>query len=940
MLDKPGVPLKKQRTLLSAPFCRAKELADTLVAIRSEGSSAVFLTSESGFGASTILRELVTVAEPHVAVLMLHGSQSLAKIPYGVMAPFLPITGTAEISIRMFVLRAVLTELRSRQKNLNPGQFDSRDNEDDPLFQKRESGEDLPLIVIDDAHSIDSATAELIVSLVRSGTVNLVASHSIRHKLPAPLPRLWTGGFAEDIVLRPLDQAAAHGFCEAMLGGPVLQATGWLFWSSSGGNPLLLRLLVKQTIDQGHLVQRRGVWVAEPNTPIRGAALEEAVRSELRGLSPAASEALNLIALSEPVAQTLIENLTSTAAVSELLEIHVVHHGQGSSPNLILTNPIYGEVVREMVPVSQRRTLHDRLMAQIEDNPLNKEALLRRVVWAVEIGVSVPDEMLLSAAILASRMFQSKIALDLASNIRGQGFRLRADMVRARARYNLGDYHGALSLMEAVVQESGSLEELMFGSLLRAATRSALGMPVESLAREAAELRQRGVDMARLHPKEAESIQALSESGALLVELMALSRQGRYAEMTSPVEFLASGRGLSDAAAKLNRTMALTMDSERLSAQGFPEQGMARAFEAFSIEHSEDSDVFFLPETILLRLLAATMCCGDWKAAAKILEEFSLEAGPVFYSFGGGANVVRGMAFLRGGKVSDALTELVAGIDALQLSDPQQLLGLCTAMASYAAARLGRLEEATQWAGSYVESTGIFLVLSHERAYIAAARFLLRDDGTDPIELFALADAARSDGSHTLELNSLAIALELGCHTVAPRLARVAASVEGAWAWALCQYAEALMVMDEHQILEAGVGLKEAGLLGFAERAFEIAAALQRKHGNTDVPGKPNALLDGDFEGPGVEILGDVLPAKGSTTAGRSFGKLTRREREVTWLAAEGSSDRAIAERLNLSVRTVEGHLHRAYVKLGIVGREELGGVLKDLTVKQQPPFD
>jgi DNA-binding NarL/FixJ family response regulator len=54
---------------------------------------------------------------------------------------------------------------------------------------------------------------------------------------------------------------------------------------------------------------------------------------------------------------------------------------------------------------------------------------------------------------------------------------------------------------------------------------------------------------------------------------------------------------------------------------------------------------------------------------------------------------------------------------------------------------------------------------------------------------------------------------------------------------------------------------------------------------------------------------------------------LTPREREVAQLAARGLSDRAIAERLVLSTRTVETHLTRTYAKLGLLGRVDLTSV-------------
>jgi DNA-binding CsgD family transcriptional regulator len=56
----------------------------------------------------------------------------------------------------------------------------------------------------------------------------------------------------------------------------------------------------------------------------------------------------------------------------------------------------------------------------------------------------------------------------------------------------------------------------------------------------------------------------------------------------------------------------------------------------------------------------------------------------------------------------------------------------------------------------------------------------------------------------------------------------------------------------------------------------------------------------------------------------RSADVLSEREHEVAALAAEGLTDREIAERLHLSRRTVENHMHRALRKLGVPGRKRL----------------
>ena len=51
---------------------------------------------------------------------------------------------------------------------------------------------------------------------------------------------------------------------------------------------------------------------------------------------------------------------------------------------------------------------------------------------------------------------------------------------------------------------------------------------------------------------------------------------------------------------------------------------------------------------------------------------------------------------------------------------------------------------------------------------------------------------------------------------------------------------------------------------------------------------------------------------------------LTAREREVVSLVAEGLPNKAIAARLGISARTIEGHLIHVFAKLGVTSRTEL----------------
>jgi DNA-binding CsgD family transcriptional regulator len=64
---------------------------------------------------------------------------------------------------------------------------------------------------------------------------------------------------------------------------------------------------------------------------------------------------------------------------------------------------------------------------------------------------------------------------------------------------------------------------------------------------------------------------------------------------------------------------------------------------------------------------------------------------------------------------------------------------------------------------------------------------------------------------------------------------------------------------------------------------------------------------------------------------------LTASERRVASMAAEGMTNKEIAQALFVTVRTVEAHLHHAYQKLDISSRTELAGMLRDTQRDDRP---
>ncbi|MTD46755.1 AAA family ATPase [Conexibacter sp. W3-3-2] len=141
-----------------------------------------------------------------------------------------------------------------------------------------------------------------------------------------------------------------------------------------------------------------------------------------------------------------------------------------------------------------------------------------------------------------------------------------------------------------------------------------------------------------------------------------------------------------------------------------------------------------------------------------------------------------------------------------------------------------------------------------------------------------------------------------------------------------------------------GAGLEEATeLLRGADARVELARTLT-------VRGR-RALEDGDLEGGrgqlrealdlsaagGAALVASraraALVASGARprrAAVSGLASLTERERRVATLAAEGRSNREIAEAEFCTVKTVEVHLTNAYRKLGVPGRAQLPDALAD----------
>jgi two-component system response regulator NreC len=75
---------------------------------------------------------------------------------------------------------------------------------------------------------------------------------------------------------------------------------------------------------------------------------------------------------------------------------------------------------------------------------------------------------------------------------------------------------------------------------------------------------------------------------------------------------------------------------------------------------------------------------------------------------------------------------------------------------------------------------------------------------------------------------------------------------------------------------------------------------------------------------PGPRVLHAVRVASRAVERRRDGDGLTPRERDVVRLIALGHTNAEVAERLSVSVRTIETHRHRILRRLGLSGRAQL----------------
>ncbi|MEO5315458.1 LuxR C-terminal-related transcriptional regulator [Pseudarthrobacter sp. CC12] len=853
--------------------------------VRNGTHQAVFIMAGPGIGKSAVTDAVTDRLAGTMSILRIHASSALAGVPFGVLTPY---TGdlTAEESVSPV---AVLRSMWS-------------------YFEKlKGTGSSPVLLAVDDAHHLDDASAGVLAEVISAGWATVVAAARPRPGLPQPLDQLWYDGLAERVDLRPLNHEQIEEVLAHILDGTVPGATVDAIWNASGGNPRLLDALLHDAAEAGVLAKRNGIWMLLGELPADGARLAAVVAKDHLRRGPEEQEALKLIALAGPVGRKVIEDISGAAVVRSLLDQQMIVEAPGIPAELSMWNGLFAGAIRNTVSVSRSLQLLEKVKAHQNPTLLQGEGRLRSVEWALECGIRVSDEEMLAAAKEALLRFRNHSARSIAARIHHPPLVPLAQAIQARALYNEGAYADAAALLDGCWLPLADDTEGPAVLMLRVSAHQAIGRSVGVVA-----------DDVERHSALSGGEDSWQEE---LLHLLQLGADVNVPALEDAVNGMRTRR--TGTAGEPLRALAEGLLAHALASAGRPVEGLEAALLAASELPPLEGSLFFFPEFVLGRLVSDYLAMGEWESAEREINHYAAANSPGAATFNGSLQLLQGYSLLRQGRMERAYQVLLPAVEALRLNDPLQLYRFGSALGFYAAARLGDAEQARRLEQDHKDAAAGWP--AHDllaEAYVAAAAEYLARDGKGLAALQTLMTTTEASARTGNLLEVLAMCWDLGDPSVVPMVQAAARGVEGRWAEALLTLATAWEGADGDTLMATAASLEEAGFVNLAREAYARASTVLEQAGERRRSRQAVAQREKcDHE------LGERF-REGRFIAAAPAVRLTRREQDIVELAVQGLTDREIAQRLMVSVRTVEGHLYRTYVKLGVRSRDELESAL------------
>ena len=754
------------------------------------------------------------------------------------------------------------------------------------------------LFVVDDAQLLDVRSAQVLLQLVADGSATVLAT-ARDLELPAGVERLWCDGWCERIELGALTDHEVTELIETVLGAPVDSAAARAFAGRAEGNPLLLRELVSAALEASTLVWRGTAWTLAGEPPI-SSGVRELIRSRLAALPDAQRSALETVAAGEPLAIAVVTELVGETVLDELDADRLITVRTGlAGPEVSSAHPLQGEVLRADIPPLRLRRLRLSLASKLEaiEHP-SPHDLVRAALWRLENGWSDDPERLLAAA-RAARSLSLDTAERLARHAHEASGSLQATLLLAEILTHSGRSAEATKLTEALPPDSltsADREALVYCAavgqgLMTGDAAGGADLVAGVMAGEPAASDQLRGLYASLLAFDGRLADAIGAAGVLVEEPDAHPVARTFAAIgaVGAEYWLGHTRravALADAVAPFAATVrdALPFGAasiELIAICALLEEGeLDRAEERahrMRAQAAVDDDPFTGPRgeyclarVELVRGRPATALRGFRRCLGSLT--------PFDQSFLRHISSMLARAAATLGELSTAHQALDACADAPRMKMYEPEFELAVAALQAAELRMAEAADHAAWAAS--------LAADHDQWNVALAGYH---------------DAARYGAARAILIP----------------LREAATHVDGTFAWCLIDHASALAARDPVALDEVARRFEaHCAMLLAAEAAAEAALAhTAAEHPRPAQASAARATL----------LWARCEDAVSPWLAGAAVAvPLTARERQIAALAAGGDSDAAIADRLGISARTVQTHLARVYVKLGINRRTDL----------------
>ncbi|HXO80712.1 MAG TPA: LuxR C-terminal-related transcriptional regulator [Mycobacterium sp.] len=854
---------------------RSKEQRLIEGAIFDSDLAGVVLCGAAGVGKSRIAREALSSAGSRgCEVRWIVGTSSARSIPLGALSSWAESAGDDNLEL----IRSAIASLTSS----SPGKTVVLGVDDVALL------DDLSTFVV---HQIIQRRAAKVVLTIRQGD-----------SIPAGVRELWDGGHLDRLDLQPLSEAETTALISAVLGGPVDPQAVERLWTLTRGNPLYLRNIVEQEVADERLALQddHWRWLGDPVLP---PSLIELVEGRTGGLPGPVSDVIDALAVGEPIELGSLTRITDPGAVEQAdLRGLIAFDQVGDRVEARLAHPLYGEVRRNRAAATRLRRLRGLVAAELaaSDDRDDMQVVVRRATLSLDSDLEPDSDVLVRAARGAVWLWDFPLADRLTAAAIRAGGAADAKLIRAYALSCAGRGQEADDLLAGI--RADELADAAHGRMafLRATNRLfTLADPVG--AKELIDDASRAAG-----PQARSCIDAF-----LTVYWSAMGRPQVAIESSGKFTW----QELPDLVAQRVTAWALALAFGEAGRAG---EAAAAAKAGYPVPIR--SFVIITDAHIGALLLAGHIADAD--APAQTIQQRQIEF-QAFQSFQVGSLAV-GRAALGSGRLDTAISLLTQSIETVNDSTDSSGWGyrcripLTTALAmrgsiAEAAARLEALEKLRHPSWRYLDYE-----YAIAKAWVAAGQGAV----SEAIKVsLAAAETARNNGQFGPEVMCLQTAAQFGERSCGPRLRELAAIVEGPRASVAARFAEALHDDDGAELGAASAEFEDMGdLIAAVDAAAHAAIAYRHRDLRGSALGcsaRAEALAErcGGARTPTVRKAVERLP-------------LTDREREIVMLIGQGLSNRDIATRLTLSVRTVESHIYKAMAKTGTSTRDELAGLL------------